>query len=82
MTIGNMNYSGSCQDVGYNGSGQNTLVNCTSGSLSAPECSINNKNDGTIKVTCGGSQYIFSCNSGVYLGNWYQISINSYKCVN
>lgn len=74
-------YSGTCQDVGYNDNGQNTLVSCSRGLLSAPGCTFSNKGDGVIHVICGDSQYIYSCGPGSYNGNWYKLRESSYKCV-
>lgn len=74
-------YNGTCQDVGYNDQGQNILVSCSKGLLSAPGCTFINKDRGVINVICDDSQYIYSCGPGPYNGNWYKVQQNSYKCV-
>lgn len=76
-------YTGRCQDVGFNDKGENTLVSCSSGLLSAtPECTIINKGVGVITVLCGDSKYRYTCGNGSYNGTWYKIQPDSYKCVN
>ena len=81
QNIGQINYSGTCQNVGYNDSGENILANCSSGILSAAECSfVINSNDAHIH--CQGATYLFECNSISRIGNWYKLGTNAYKCIN
>lgn len=81
QNIGQISYSGTCQNVGYNDSGENILTNCSSGTLAAPECSfIINSSDA--HINCQGAKYLFVCSSGSHPGQWYKLGTNSYKCAN
>lgn len=77
QTVGNTNYTGMCQNIGFNNDNENILNNCTNGTLTAPTCLFRVVNNDA-HITCGDSRYLYVCGAN----NWSKSTPNSYKCIN